>query len=530
MALDLSKYGATPIFEGKQSGGPLNLSQYGATSVSGTDTTAPQRNLASQIWADITTHGTNISNELAQSHNGALNQAAGGFNVAGEAARGVGDVAGDLIGAIPGIGAAAKTVGGLVGRGFNAITDRLSNTKFFQEAAAGVPEGGTLEKSLGIAKNAGDIATTILTADQGAKAGNTAANFGTKSANSLANTLAEPPEAAKVAQNKGISRVAADWQRPATVNTATFNKARAALEKAPDTPKFLAEQGINPDTAVVDGRFETADAAQALRDDAGKLSHDTLRPSLQMADYSTPKTTTSDIASAALKRASSEFGVTAGDAESVAANIQKEIDALKAKYPDGMSLTNMHDEGIIYNKNGGYNAFTTAADTNKAIANRAIGSALKDAVATKAPDSVPVNAFNAELGRYYKAADYLDALNTKKAPLTLIQQLRGTTIKYGAAALGQTFGGGVVSAFAGYSLGKALEHFLENLTDPMRAHLLRNLEITNPPAFKAVKGYLAKAQTGNPDLQALPPASIVIPPAPSDKVQMAGRARTILPE
>jgi hypothetical protein len=118
-------------------------------------------------------------------------------------------------------------------------------------------------------------------------------------------------------------------------------------------------------------------------------------------------------------------------------------------------------------------------------------------VAQKAPPGVPVDAFNAHLSKFYKAADYLIALNGKKAPTTIGQDVARFGAKYGGAATGAAMGGGVVSAFAGYSIGKALEHALENMSKPVRDTFLHNLETTNPPAFKRVKEYLDAASSGN---------------------------------
>ena len=155
-----------------------------------------------------------------------------------------------------------------------------------------------------------------------------------------------------------------------------------------------------------------------------------------MADYSTPKTPVADVTKAAIEQVKSEKGVTAGDLNTAISNINKESAALKAKYPNGMSLTDMHDEKITYAQNGGYSPIKSASDNIKATANRNLGRALGGLVEKNAPENIPVEETNAYFTKYYKAADYLDTLNGKKAPVTTGQAIaRG--IHPGDSGLGE---------------------------------------------------------------------------------------------
>lgn len=304
---------------------------------------------------------------------------------------------------------------------------------------------------------------------------------------------------------KVVSTLTKDWERPTTINTPAFNKARAALEQSPGTPKFLAQEGIDPYSLVEDGKYSTTETADSLRNTAGKMSSDALRPSLQEADYSTPRTPVSEIQSAAVKRANTERFETAGGKEAAVKSINKEAAALQRKYPNGMSLTDMHDEKIVYAKNGGYSPIKSPADNSIATGNRSLSSAMGKLVETKAPKDVPVNDFNKYLSQYYKAADYLDTLNTKKAPVPLGKTIARGVAKYGGAAIGEHLGGGIVSAFAGYSIGRAIEHALENLPNPAREAFIRNLQKTNPEAFAQVQKYIGDEAVARATRLALPP-------------------------
>lgn len=306
---------------------------------------------------------------------------------------------------------------------------------------------------------------------------------------------------------KQLSKLTADWTNATPTNRAGFKNARAVLANSPTTPDFLAKQGLNPIAHVVDGQFVTADAADTLHETADQLSHETLRPSLQMADYSTPKTPVSEVISDAIKNVTSDTNsITEGDKAKIIKNIQSESDALKAKFPEGMTLTDMHDNKITYAKNGGYSPIKPAADNNLATANRSIASSLQKIVEAKAPESVPVKAFNKYLSQYHKAADYLTALDTKKAPVSLAQHVARAASKLTGAAIGAHLGG-LPAEFAGYQVGKALEHAVENLMGAARKDFLNNLEKTNNPAFQKVQQFLRDKNAGSPGILKLPPAT-----------------------
>ncbi len=285
-----------------------------------------------------------------------------------------------------------------------------------------------------------------------------------------------------------IQSMTKEWQAPAETPKAGFKRVQAVLEKNPETPQFLAEHGLDPQAHIEKGNYNTSDSADALRQTAGKMSKDGLRPALKTADYETPKTKVSEI-----KPNASNFHETADDMESVNEKIQSKMAALERKYPDGMSLTQMHDEKITYASKGKYSPIGDPATNINATANRAISSELGDQVASKAPESVPVDAYNAHLQKYYQAADYLDELNGKKAPVSSARNLLKIGMK-GAGAIAGAHFGGLPTEIAGYYIGGALEHGLENMPNPVRVEFLKNLKVTNPEAYTKVVKYLGEKQ------------------------------------
>lgn len=350
----------------------------------------------------------------------------------------------------------------------------------------------------------------------------------------------KPPTAEQVKASTAakVQKVADEWQKPTipgkATNPASFNKASDVLARSPETPKFLAEQKLNPSEHIENGRYATADSAQALRDTAGKMSNDTLRPSLQMADYSTPKAPVSDIIDSAIKNANEDKSLTPGERTSVIRNITKEGAALSKENPDGLSLTDAHDGKITYAAKAGYSPIKSASDNAIATANRHIASALQKDVEGRAPASIPVKEFNSYLSKYYKGADYLDALDTKKAPVSLLQNIAHRGAQVAGAVIGHHIGGGILGGVGGYAIGGALEHALENMTTPLRSSFLRNLEITNPKAFTKVQDYLKAQNTGDNGMLRLPAANSETPiPLGPDSVtphiQVNDAARAKLP-
>lgn len=414
------------------------------------------------------------------------------------------------------------------------------------EAAKNFMDAITVATSeVGGEKGLGDLATTPITKEGATKAlTDTAKDIsgGVKAGATAVKDAITPTEAETQAisaskNTKALDSTTADWARPLKEPKASFNKTREVAKKGDGIPKFLAEQGLDPNMHIENGRYVTKDTGEALRDTAGAMSRDTLRPSLETADYSTPKTPLSEIESAAIKNASTFSNVTAKNLEAVKANIKAEIASLSSRYEDGVGLTNMHDEKITYAKNGGYSPIGDAATNNNAVANRALSQALSDTLDKKAPPEFGVKDFNAYLQKYYKAADYLDTLDTKLAPVTVGQQIARGVAKFGGAAIGGKFGGGVVSEFAGYQIGKALEHALENFKGPSRARFLSNLERTNPAAFTKVQEYLKKKNTGADGILRLPAAGPNTPiplgagnPKPTNVAPHAAKRRLPIPD
>lgn len=320
-------------------------------------------------------------------------------------------------------------------------------------------------------------------------------------------------KAAEAAQNQAsIKKIADRWAQPTVPgksrNPGSFKAASAILKQNPKITQFLAEQKINPYDhveGIKDPRYNTIDTAASLREDAGQLSRDRLRVALKNADYSTQKTPVEDVLRRAVADAKQDPMRTPGQEEKMVADLAKEGEALQRKYPDGMTLTQMHDNKIPYAANGGYKPVGTE-DNMKATMNRNMGSALQHMVEEKAPEGLDVRGFNrGYLSQYYKAADYLDALHTKKVPVSLASDIMHRSASVLGAVAGHTATGGMLGGVAGYVLGGTLEHLIEHLAPNMRGQFLQDLRVAHPEAVKQIDAYIASEKAAQGSRLALPP-------------------------
>lgn len=377
--------------------------------------------------------------------------------------------------------AAATGVGiGATGGGLNAVSQGEGAGGIATGALEGAATGGVLG-------GASELATTGLIKSLGAIRDSV---YGT----------AEQQAAARAAQAPAqLQSVADEWAKPTTVNKSAYSPARAVLAKDPEIPMTLANLGQNPfDHIEVEGGngvYDTSDSAQEIRDNMGQKSAQLLRPALVMADASTPFTPVAEVIQNSINHVRSNNSLTPDDTESIVNQITQKGEALARKYPEGMKLSDLLDEKITYDQNGGFNPVKSNADNATAIANRAIGDGARTALETNAPAEIGVKDFNGQLAKNYRAADYLDALNGKKAPASLLTK----AVRYGSkilgARVGAAFGGDLVTELVGYHVGGALENLIETMTNPMRDAFLDDIKTkVTPEQFSKVSAYMQSVQ------------------------------------
>lgn len=293
-------------------------------------------------------------------------------------------------------------------------------------------------------------------------------------------------------QNKALESSKNTWERPGILPKG-YGDARdiltTAKENGQDIPQTLMDNHLFPSDHVTNGVFDTADSANRLRQQTTQTSHDLLRPSLKAADVNVEPTPVKEIIQEAKDNVNQNSKITPETKTALNDKLNTTQGILESKYPNGMKLSEMHDEKITYGSNVKRSAIGDPAANMEAQKNEALRDTLQHQVEQKAPPEIPVHEFNQALMKQYKAADYLDELNSKKVPTSLLGKASNLTGK----ALGSVIGShiaGVPGALGGFASGGMVEDFLSNLPGKVRDSFLRNLQTTNPEAFGKVSDFL----------------------------------------
>lgn len=256
--------------------------KYGGIAASKFTLTPPEEGMFSSMKNDIMARGQTNNDLLSSTGPSALDAVDTGFKVAANTAGGVGEVAGEALKRIPVVGGLMSQAGKAIGAGFNAVTDKLAGTKFFQDAAANLEPGNPIEKGLSIASSGGQIAGDILGADVGAGALETAAKIPSKAGE----TIASIPKPNLGGMTKSVSTAVKDVV-PTTQSLIDHNVAKALdlspgdlsnIEKSTGNGvgKFLADNnliGTNKATtqALIQGFFKQN--YDAVRTEIGKVKN-----------------------------------------------------------------------------------------------------------------------------------------------------------------------------------------------------------------------------------------------------------------
>ncbi len=305
---------------------------------------------------------------------------------------------------------------------------------------------------------------------------------------------ADAEKARKEAADAATLKKTTAWDK-----TATTKKSREILHENPDTTKFLAEIGADPALIREGDKQVTKDNADRLREISGQMSNDMLRPALSAASkadnavYIKPDDA-ADIAVATMKQNKT---IPAAAAEKIEDNIRDGMAAIERKYINktgigDLNLENMHDEKITHAMNGGYKPNGTMEDNNAATANRYIALAFQHLVEDNAPEGVDVTGMNDYFSKFYKAADYLDAIHDSKAPQSTASELAKRGMQGLGALAGHKVVGGLLGGVTGYVTGGIIEHAIESMLKGGHGDFLLNLEKTNPEAFAKAQAYIQK--------------------------------------
>lgn len=140
----------------------IDLTKYGVTELSNVPQPQPPGGLVNRIWNNLSQRGQALREEITKPGQSPITA---GFKATAQAFGGIGDVLSETAKAVPILGKAVEKGEEVIGKGFTGLTERLSQTRLFREAA-GSPEGlGKVEEVLKILGAGGEIAGNILAAE-----------------------------------------------------------------------------------------------------------------------------------------------------------------------------------------------------------------------------------------------------------------------------------------------------------------------------------------------------------------------------
>lgn len=302
-----------------------------------------------------------------------------------------------------------------------------------------------------------------------------------------------------------VTAATEDWSKQGGAFIRTKKIMEGVADAGGDVPKFLSERGISPQSLVEGGKFNTAEVADKLREDAGKLAADSTKPALRMADSSTPNIPLDDWKARAEQLIRGSRTITEGDKASQLKQLDSEFEALSKKYPDGdLPVSELDAQKSTYWKNTKF-----ALDTQGKIisqTNGSVGEAAKQLVEEAVPD-LPIAEMNKHLTQYYRAAEFLESLDNKVFKQGLGAKITNRLAKWGGAILGETLTGGAAGGIGGYMLGNTLTHALENASNPLRDLIMSGIKVENPEAYKALKQFMSEEEAAGAQRLGLPGAS-----------------------
>lgn len=227
-----------------------------ASPVAPTPTQTPETpSFASRVATDITKRGEQLATDITTPVSTPTEAIKQGTAATATAFGGIGDVVMEAIRSVPGGQKALDAIGGVTSSAFKAITDKLASSKFFQEAAAGLPANNPTENLLSTAASGGEIANNILAVDGAVKGGqatvNTARTVGSETAqmvkdaaNAVTNIAVEAPSKARAWVQEPLK---------ASVETALKETTSKRFDEYVDVARNAAKNNKNPTPLEVAG-------------------------------------------------------------------------------------------------------------------------------------------------------------------------------------------------------------------------------------------------------------------------------------
>lgn len=297
--------------------------------------------------------------------------------------------------------------------------------------------------------------------------------------------------------NKSISNLEnkyVEWAtgtKPGKKLVNAVNQKTDMLNKSGTTGKTpmrtLAEGGVVPNTNGV--KFDTYDQAQKYKDDLTPLK-ETNRQALEEAGLSTMPSKIDEYEAKAISYARTKDNINSGRASKMEKEILAEFNILRDEYPDGNIPLGLADDiksarwKNVFGNKGLIDADVLKKDSEYAIA-KAFQKNIEE-VAEKAGHT-EVAQLNREIGDRLEAAKFLESLDGKVLKGGRVGKYVGTLI---GSSLGQSIPGKIVGALGGNVVADIL--IKSSVNSPIRRLILRNLQKSDPEAYKITVEWLKK--------------------------------------
>jgi len=294
--------------------------------------------------------------------------------------------------------------------------------------------------------------------------------------------------------------------KPTKEAGATFTKATEVAKQAKargiKLEKVAADNKIYIDDHISDGKYATAEAADALADDAISGGATVFRPALAEAETGVQRVPINEVRQRIASKISSipDRVLSPEQKLAFARKVAKEYgdaSVTSARYRDGYSLTNLYDSKL-QTSSGLYKTPTSGgvqsiSDTLTSQQKKIESDVFKELLIEKAPKGLGIDKYFKAQEEKFVLANYLRTLNGKNAVRSLFQK----AVKRASQLSGATVGAqtaGPFGMFSGYQFGGMVADTFNNASNPVKISFLKSIGKTTPEIYGIMRQYVTEQE------------------------------------
>lgn len=291
---------------------------------------------------------------------------------------------------------------------------------------------------------------------------------------------------------------------PTKQSGVTFNKAADVLKDAErrgiDLKQMMKDNKLYASNHITsDGKWDTKEVADALKNEAISGGADVFRPALAEAQNSVQRVPISEVRQRMIDAVnlSKDAKLSPQQKDKFVKEIMAEYgdnSVTAQQYRDGYNLTNLYDSKLntssnLYRtpKTGGVATISDSlTGQKKLIESKVFG----DLLLERAPKELGLEAYmKAQEGKFV-LADYLLTLDGKTAEKSLFQKgLKRTSQLFGATAGANV--AGPFGMFSGFQFGGMVADTFAKAPNPVKIAFLKNIGKTEPEIYQIMKDYVS---------------------------------------